>query len=417
MAIFQNSWIHSAPSLDELVSEKLDERRGKHETAIVIPTAGGGEILARHLEALGKQKGGDFDIIIVYGKDEQFRKNALPGRILHVREKQSGGCAGAFFIGEKIAYDDGYRFIILSDDDCVPETENLVEEHVKALENADIVLPKEVFYGKARKPGGIIHHYAGVKREVFGKSGFTFLPFNIGGEDLELLERFRRDGHRVASSLTSASHPAFRQVYFQKEPYLYHYQRGVLENRLMHMALVPSLSLTLYNLNIAVLLLLIGDAGRAGVIFRAVWAASGLEFFMREGILGHELSEEKNPKYDFLIQRDGSAVRGISKTAGFILTLPKYLGKTIMLSQSPRYQAFGDLVLALFAKKTMAMKGETAYRVGRERGSALVLAGIIIYILFIPAIFFLGMCLALRGLVIKILSGIDSRGYGTSEKT
>jgi len=94
------------PEAAALISKRKDTIAKKRDIVIVIASKNDRKTLESHIAALSKQTFREFNIIIVYGKSDEFLEveNAI-----HIREKSGRGSAGAFYIGERIALDQGYR--------------------------------------------------------------------------------------------------------------------------------------------------------------------------------------------------------------------------------------------------------------------------------------------------------------------
>ena len=186
-------WLDKGPELSELVSERLDRRSSRKDVAVVITTSGNPEVLEEHLGALGKQKFRDFDVLIVYGQRDSFAAGPRWAGILHLREKARGGSSGAFYIGQKAALEEGYRTIILADDDCIPVSDDLMGRLAQGVEEGHkILLPKLDKGERGIRMTRIPHYYGAFGREVFERAGLTYLPLFFGGDDVELFHRMAK---------------------------------------------------------------------------------------------------------------------------------------------------------------------------------------------------------------------------------
>ncbi|NYZ74250.1 hypothetical protein H0O00_03845, partial [Candidatus Micrarchaeota archaeon] len=97
-----------------------------------------------------------------------------------------------FFTGEKYALENGYKYIIITDDDCLPvnkrHIETLVEEHRKGnpLVYGTVVFlldGEEVHYGSG------LPYYSLIDIGLLRKVGLHFAPLYMGGEDGEVEAR------------------------------------------------------------------------------------------------------------------------------------------------------------------------------------------------------------------------------------
>ncbi len=224
--VMRDGWKKEGPALDELVLETKDGRKGKRALAIVITSFQARESLAEHLRRLSRQSRKDFDIIAVYGEKDEFLETPGWAGVLHVREKGRMGCAGANYIGQKIALQEGYESVILADDDCMPVSDDLVEK--LAGSPGDCAMPNAGYGGQEAVSGFIIHHYGILRRGALEKAGLTYLPFGNGGEDLELIARIRKAGMKISHADAGGCHPAAAPMMLEGGGRLFHYQWGLL---------------------------------------------------------------------------------------------------------------------------------------------------------------------------------------------
>lgn len=203
------SAIAEAPPLDGLFSEIRDDRKGRKEAAIIIPTFSAQDLLKKHLDKLSKQDTGLFDILIVYGMDDRFIETPHWAGILHLRRSWDFGSAGAFFAGEKKAVAEGYDKIILADDDCFPVSSDLVKKICQALDGSMIVKPRISLPPRIEMMETVLPQYGGIRREAFEKAGYSYLPLYSGGEDLDLEERLCAEYGPATRISETATHPWF----------------------------------------------------------------------------------------------------------------------------------------------------------------------------------------------------------------
>ncbi|NYZ74267.1 glycosyltransferase, partial [Candidatus Micrarchaeota archaeon] len=126
----------------ELVQSTKEFRKKKANGLIIMPFYRAYDYLFKHLELLEAQTFQDFDLLIVLNSlsDEKkvldfINQNKFGYGIIVAKRKEDTGSAGGFFTGEKYALENGYKYIIITDDDCLPvnkrHIETLVEEHRK----------------------------------------------------------------------------------------------------------------------------------------------------------------------------------------------------------------------------------------------------------------------------------------------
>ncbi|MEW6035113.1 MAG: hypothetical protein AB1529_00730 [Candidatus Micrarchaeota archaeon] len=403
----RDGWKTEGPALDELVLGTKDGRKGKRALAIVITSFQARESLAEHLRRLSRQSRKDFDIIAVYGEKDEFLETPGWAGVLHVREKGRMGCAGANYIGQKIALQEGYESVILADDDCMPVSDDLVEK--LAGSPGDCAMPNAGYGRQEAVPGFIIHHYGILRRGVLEKAGLTYLPFGNGGEDLELIDRIRKAGMNFSQADARVSHPAPAPMMLEGGGRLFHYQRGLLLYRLICRMRVSALRYIAYSLLSGLLMACAGDRGRGVLVFRALWAGSGMRMF-REEVSGPEKASPLPAEdgYERVEPEGGDAVAAIR----MLPSLPGLFGKRILLCRTSRPHAVRDLAPLLMARGSAIEHDGKAYAFGKERGLAHIAAGIILALFLVPLILPAALMLWARGIVCRELSGIDTAGYG-----
>lgn len=106
----------------------------------IVVTYNRKQLLLECLEALCKQTEKSFDILIIDNASTDGTKNAVESymrnnsRIDYLNTKRNLGGAGGFHYGLKEAYNRGYEFMWIMDDDTIPEDEaleSLKSAHVK----------------------------------------------------------------------------------------------------------------------------------------------------------------------------------------------------------------------------------------------------------------------------------------------
>jgi GT2 family glycosyltransferase len=193
-----NDWLRRGPELDELVASVsvIKTQPGKR-CALIMPVHNELGYLKSHLDALKKQTTSDFDVIVVHspGLDVSWLKKTPYGMIILSLKEPLG--AGAFYAGEKYAFEQGYTAIILADVDALPISPGIVQR-LAGLASAD----KGAVFIPSRKSlpgtseGAPIHWYGAMNRSVLEQSGLSYLPLFFGGEDTELMQRMRGSGIR-----------------------------------------------------------------------------------------------------------------------------------------------------------------------------------------------------------------------------
>jgi hypothetical protein len=205
-----------APALDELVSGiDAGGRRKNTDCAIILPFNGETGCVRAHLRLLEFQTEQDFDVILVSSSSPVLEKKPARTRYgtVSIKLKKPLG-AGAFYVGQKYAFENGYRTIILADADALPAHRHLVGRLKTAVasDNSAIHIPKASSIRRG-SPSRSIHWYGAMHSRALAKSGFTFLPLYFGGVDDELQARMQDAGIRIRYlDGVSVSHPLYKPM-------------------------------------------------------------------------------------------------------------------------------------------------------------------------------------------------------------
>ena len=228
--ILERNWLRIGPSLNELVAKIKDGRIGpRKEVAVVIPTFNREQMLRKHLMKLSNQSFKDFDIVIVYSKMDTFVDDIPNPGIVHIRRKEDIGSAGGFYLGEKFCLQEKYEKIILADDDCLPVSKDLLAKLVSEMDYADLVFPKITSGVDAKaKYNRILAQYGGIRVEALKKTGLTFLPIYMNGEDIELYHRIADNGFRIRYADAIAFHPPLYSLLTYPPSKVYATHRGTI---------------------------------------------------------------------------------------------------------------------------------------------------------------------------------------------
>jgi hypothetical protein len=188
---------------------------GKLDTdlLVVVPSLASPEALLEHLDCLSKQSFQYFNLLLVLGEpfDDAALQSALHGRkfrfgIILAKENGRRGCSGAYFAGQKYAIEQGYKSIIMGDDDCMPLDPGLIENLYKNR-GKGWVAPAIRFVADGYKKSGFLaapYSYSLFSTEILKKYGLTYLPMFHGADDGELTERIREVPFRISNY---AEHP------------------------------------------------------------------------------------------------------------------------------------------------------------------------------------------------------------------
>lgn len=218
--------------------------------AAVVVTYNRKEELIKNIETIMNQKlvVDKYYIIDNHGNDgtEEYLKSKkiLPNeRIIYVYLDKNIGGAGGFYTGLKMAYDDGYDYICLMDDDGRPENENMMlnlvnKANMLRRENELLLLNSlvcssdgnQLSFGlnetvstkqeaiKNMDDNGLIMNYINpfngtlVSRALIDKIGFPNKDFFIKGDETDYFRRSIKAGAYVATVVDSNYyHPALQK--------------------------------------------------------------------------------------------------------------------------------------------------------------------------------------------------------------
>jgi len=213
-------------TFSELVQFTKEFRGEKADGLIIVPFYKAYDYLFKHLKLLEAQTFQDFDLIIVMGASSDEKKvidfinqNKFRYGIIVAKTKEDTGAAGGFFTGERYALENGYKYVIIADDDCLPvnkqHIETLVEEHRKGnplvYARVAFVLDGEEVHYQSGLP-----YYSLVDIGLLRKAGLHFAPLYIGGDDGEFEARL----FRLAKPLRTESkvtHPKEHSIFVDFE--------------------------------------------------------------------------------------------------------------------------------------------------------------------------------------------------------
>ena len=117
----------------------------------------------------------------------EYLKNKHPD-ITIVRTKHNYGGAGGYFVAQKYAYEAGYTYILIGENDAFPIDNNLIEKTYESTKNN----PETMFSAINKNKKGVIgsiFHVSMMHRDLIKKIGFINADYFFRGDDLEYGER------------------------------------------------------------------------------------------------------------------------------------------------------------------------------------------------------------------------------------
>jgi hypothetical protein len=201
-------YFNHPPALEEMQGKTEDRRHGpKGEVLIIVAAYHDRKRLSRLLDSLSKQNFRKFDIVIVYAKDDEFvyRRNLS---ILHVRRRIDLGFAGAMYLGQLLAYRDGYEYYMMTDVDKIPyssDTLGLLYDTAKN-DGAEYVRGAFAFDSVIYPSGRIVQQkhrvmsapfqclWAIIETRSLEKTGLYPAPLYLSFDDVEFDYRLKSTG-------------------------------------------------------------------------------------------------------------------------------------------------------------------------------------------------------------------------------
>lgn len=431
-------WLKKGPKVGELVSEIVDKRKKKNKVALVIPTYQNAKVLEEHLKRLKNQSFKDFDIIIVYGEKDKFLP--VPGwaEVVQIREKGKNGSAGAYYIGEKYAVEMKYDIIVLADDDCYPESDDLLENLVKKGKNGNnLVLPLLIQPNHREISKHYeIHFYGCMKRKLLEQTGLTFMPLYFGGEDIELIERIERKGFSVEEIESIVSHkritpPLIKDGSVRR----YYYVRGGFEAMVLVGNYVQAFLGAFFYLCGSAVFWILGKKNLPEFFVRGIFDGSRMVFFdidlkEKESLktMENDLKKEdmdfivdirNNKKEDFSNLGDFSPAKGqnlylrslkwFRRLISYFADSIKFIGKKLLFVETiePIHTLF-----MLMAKNSYTIYQKKSYQLYKDRGTAQIIMGIVCFGFVVPWIAIISVFLVILGILNKKIRKITTEGYG-----
>lgn len=134
------------------------------------------------------------DILIVdnNSNDNTFErlKEEFQDLIL-IKAKENYGGAGGFYLGQKYAYEEGYEYIILNDNDAYPLDKDLIETLIHECDKDTVVQPFNVEEELDNNFNFWVFHWCCFNRFTFKKVGFVNYKLFLYGDDVEYLLRLK----------------------------------------------------------------------------------------------------------------------------------------------------------------------------------------------------------------------------------
>ncbi len=199
-----------------LLENIVDMREGPRKKAVVFSPVGDMaqmEEFCRHVKSLKIHDAADF--VFVYRQGLKY-SSLLPA--VHAAERYPLGTAGCFFAGEKLAYSLGYEVIIVADLDAHLDSRRTFDEMLEMCrKGGKVVSPVSTSQENSEKYVAYnFNQWSFFPREAYDTIGMSTPYFWRGGDDYEMICRYRHHGENVVYTKGNVFHPMVGYTVFHK---------------------------------------------------------------------------------------------------------------------------------------------------------------------------------------------------------
>lgn len=171
-----------------------------NKAVLIIPTFNQKLIITKTIGLIINKQTYIPDIIVVDSGSADgtcdYLKKKYPFITLIEAKKNYGGSA-AQFIGMRYAYEKGYEWLIMSDNDAFPKSNNLLEVLLEKSTKNKIYQPLNISKDQIGRNIPLLFHYGCIHRDIIKRFGFPLSNFFLLYDDIEYLERVREGGVEV----------------------------------------------------------------------------------------------------------------------------------------------------------------------------------------------------------------------------
>ncbi len=212
--------VHKSPAklaTVRLIEKISDLRKGKQKDTVVFSPVGDKDQLLgfyKHVKKLGIEK--EVDFIFLYRKGLKIIDKGFSA--IHGFEKYPLGTAGCFFSGQDLAYRLGYKLIIVADLDAFLDSKKTFHEMARlALETGKVVSPVSTCNENMEKYLAYnFNQWSFFPRKAFEKVGFSIPYLWKGGDDYELMRRYKSKKQSIVYNKGIVLHPMVGYTVFHK---------------------------------------------------------------------------------------------------------------------------------------------------------------------------------------------------------
>ena len=383
---------------DKISFEKVC-RKKKMKNLIIMPMYKEYDYIELQLGVLSKQTVQDFDVIIVLNEvTDENRVYEIVDKaegsygIIVVKRKTDTGAAGAFWIGEKYAIENGYSNVILGESDAIPLQKDLIEILIAESKSAEAVAPKcqIVYEDKIIFESTGPHFYWLITTEMLKKVGLHYEPLYLGSEDRHLVYRIMEHG-KIKHIDARVSHPYANPIFanFPKS----------IKYRIGHMIVSAIYIPKEFFFNILILLPVFFLFGTAVVRKGANYILSSLSKleYGKELDFGKEPLKKENCIADWTItpikcKGNNEIQFNREKNNEILEILPRLFRKKVLLHPTATH----FMLLTMIVAKETWVKTRGGYSLMAENNSIVVhVLRMIVFVAALPAMLMVGLVLLL----------------------
>ena len=346
----------------------------------------------------------------------ELEKKKFHFGIIIAKENERRGCSGGFFAGQKYSLENGYRYVIMADDDCMPVDPKLVEKLYENREKRHVTCRVHFVADGHRKAAHVSgpSQYSLYDVEIFKKYGLYYLPLFHGADDGEYMERVGEKSFQIENF---AEHPY--NLGGKKLFALFDRSWLFLLQSLVIMKSVKSLfyNLAQFVLLMSISLFFLPKYGRRlfSIMTRLLLtftygkrAHEGIKTGYEESVVGKE--EAEGEKFETMDERDAKYIDGgiAGKAFGILGVMLGAVRKNVIVLNT--YSFFKVFFLCVVARKVYVKLDEGKYLLlGSNRNALAHLLKLVCFAVFLPAYAILVLVLFIP---IKIVKQPKTLRYG-----
>lgn len=187
--------------------KEIKRSKKRADTALILVTFNQKEMTSEYLNLLNSQTTRS-DVIIVdqNSQDGTFEEIGSQYKdVTLIKTKENYGGAGGYYLGQRFAFEEGYEFIILSENDVFGFDNRIIEDLLsKARED-----PSKIYRGTnslKNAPCGLFH-FTIIHRNLLKRIGYIDHNYFFRGDDAEYGLRIQSLGIQIETIKNTLKHP------------------------------------------------------------------------------------------------------------------------------------------------------------------------------------------------------------------